>query len=138
MSARDTGVGSGREIGAVIASRAAFASSTVVAYRWPGSLAIPFLMTASNFSGISGRVLDGRGGGVVRCAATWLSRLSPGNGGLAGQAFKQRAGQRVDVGSGVDLAGAQPLGCDVLPRCRSRCRSSSMGSGRRRGRSRNR
>jgi hypothetical protein len=48
-------LGSLRARGTVVASRAARASSTAVAYRWSGFLAIPVAMTSSNAAGICGR-----------------------------------------------------------------------------------
>ena len=41
---------------------------------------MPLAITASNCAGTLGWVVDGWGGGSVRCAVTWLSNESPGNG----------------------------------------------------------
>ena len=84
-----------------MASRAASANSTVVAYRWSGSLAMPVAMTSSTCGGTFGWLIEGRGGGVLRCAATSCAHGVAGKGRAAGQAFVEHAGQRVDVGAGV-------------------------------------
>src|SRR5581483_9164093 len=80
VGSRSTPGNAGRDIGAVIASCAALANSVVVRYRWLGSLAMPVAITRSNADGTSGLVFDGRGGGGIRCAVTWRSTVSPGNG----------------------------------------------------------
>src|SRR5882757_809154 len=72
----------GRGILAVTAVRAARASSTVVPYRSPGSFAIPVAITVSSCGDTPGRVIEGRGGGVVRWPAICCSTLSPGKGRL--------------------------------------------------------
>ena len=69
-------------MGTVIAARAASASSTVVAYRLSGFLAMPLAITGSNWAGTFGCVVDGWGGGSVKCAAlssAACARQSPGN-----------------------------------------------------------
>ena len=72
------GAAAGRVIGAVIASCAALANSTVVG--------IPIVGVFGHAGGdhliefawaLSGWVVDGRGGGVLRCAATCSSRSCP-------------------------------------------------------------
>src|SRR6202011_2891774 len=73
--------GAGQGMGVVMASWAALANSTVVAYRWAGSLAMPVAITLSNCAGTSGWVADGCGGGVCRCAATSCAIVASSNGG---------------------------------------------------------
>src|ERR1700712_3475898 len=55
------------DIGFAIASLAARARSTGVAYRSPGVLAMPLVTTSSSRAGNAALVSDGRGGGTV----TW-------------------------------------------------------------------
>src|SRR5580700_6091867 len=74
-------LGSPNCVGTAMASWAASANSTVVAYRWSGSLAMPRAITLSSCGGTFGWLVDGCGGGVLRCAATRLPMLAPTKGG---------------------------------------------------------
>src|ERR1700737_3824308 len=76
------GLGAGRAIGTVMASWAALANSTVVAYRLSGSLAMPVAITGSNCAGTFGWVIDGCGGGGLRWAATSCAIVASSKGGL--------------------------------------------------------
>ena len=71
-------LGAGRVAGVLTAERAARANSRVVRYRCSGSLAMPVAITVSNAGDTPGWVVDGSGGGVVKCAAICCSTLFPG------------------------------------------------------------
>ena len=74
---------------------------------------MPLAITASNFADTPGITVDGRGGGVIKCAGDLLFEAVAEEGPAAGQALVEHARQRVDVGAGVD-------------RVRSRKRSGAM------------
>ena len=71
-------LGVGRVTGTSTAERAARANSRVVRYRCSGSLAMPVAITVSKAGDTPGWVVDGSGGGVVKCATICCSTLFPG------------------------------------------------------------
>ena len=95
-------------------------------------------MTSSNCWGTSGWVVEGRGGGVLRCACNQLRHRVPGKGGSPVRGFIQHTGQRVDVGAGILFRlGRRDRSGAMYGRCQSCCRTWSFVSRRARGRSRN-
>jgi hypothetical protein len=76
--ARTSGVGVTPD--SLSALRAAAASSPALAHRSSGSLARPLSTTSSSALGSSGRIDDGAGASVLRCAYISTASPSPVNG----------------------------------------------------------
>ena len=81
-------------------------------------MASPVAITWSIAGGIAA-CSDGRAAGD-HVADRDLFERAAGEGLFAGQALVEHAGQGVDVGAGVDLAGAETLGGHVRPRADGR------------------
>ena len=103
-SARGPGPGLGR------VSRSAAWNSSAVWKRWPGSLASARMMAAETACGTSGLTVAGSGGMTLNCAFMRACSVFALNGAAAGDHFVKREAQRVDVGTGVGLTGADLLG----------------------------
>ena len=138
LGRRAAGWGAGRGMRCGDGVVGGVANSTVVAYRWSGSLAMPVAITSSNCAGhvrLGGRRSRRRGAQVC---GDQLRHRGPGKRRAAGQALIQHARQRVDIGAGILLgSGAEPLRCDVLEGADRVARSWSTAFHPRRGRSRN-